>query len=100
PVADASTLSAGKIVYDVYCGTCHRPTGLGGPPGETEPGSFGVPLKGSAIVQAADPSALINTILYGAVVPPPPFTSSRKMMEGLRQELDDRDVARVASYVR
>jgi len=98
--ADAETMAAGEIVYDLHCGTCHLPTGLGGPPGETEPGSYGVPLVGSAVVLAADPSALINSILYGARLPAPPFTSRRKLMDGQRDELSDLQIAQVASYVR
>lgn len=96
----AESVAAGAVVYDVYCGTCHLPTGKGAPPGTIEPGSYGVPVAGSAVVQAADPSSLINTILFGPQIPGRPFTSHRKMMEPLGDDLSNTDVANLSNFLR
>jgi mono/diheme cytochrome c family protein len=86
-------LAAGAITYTVHCGTCHLPTGLGDE-------VMGVTLAGNAIVQAADPASLINVILYGPRLPPPPFVSDRTRMKPFGKRLSDEDVAAVATYVR
>jgi mono/diheme cytochrome c family protein len=91
--ADPQTLAAGETVYTVRCGTCHLPSGLGGD-------GLGVPLAGSAVVQAPDPSSLINSILYGLQLPPSPFVTGRKVMTPLADDMDDAEIAQVASYVR
>ena len=86
-------IAAGEITYTVHCGTCHLPTGLGDE-------VMGVTLAGNAIVQAADPSSLINVILYGPRLPPPPFVSDRTRMKPFGKRLSDEDIAQLASYVR
>lgn len=86
-------LAAGKISYTVHCGSCHLPTGLGDK-------GLGVTLAGNSIVQAADPSSLINVILYGPRLPPPPFVSERTRMKPFGKRLSDEDIANLASYVR
>ncbi len=86
-------LAAGEITYTVHCGTCHLPTGLGD---ET----MGVTLAGNAIVQAADPAALLNVILYGPRLPPPPFVSDRSRMKPFGKRLADEEIANLATYVR
>ncbi|CAN7630495.1 cytochrome c [Phenylobacterium sp. LjRoot225] len=88
-----SRVDDGEIVYTVHCGTCHLPDGKGDK-------VLGVPLGGNAIVQANDPSSLINVILYGPDLPPPPFASSRTTMKPFGKRLSDEDVAAVASYLR
>lgn len=93
PPPDEETLAAGEIVYTVHCGSCHLPTGLG----DT---GLGVPLAGSAVVQAPDPSSLINVILYGPHLPPRPFKVDRSNMKVFGKRLSDKDIASVASYVR
>jgi mono/diheme cytochrome c family protein len=90
-------MRAGAAAYTVRCGTCHLPTGLGAPMG-VEP--LGVPLAGSAVVQAPDPASLINTIIYGPQLPPYPFASPRRMMEPWGDKMSDEEIANVASYVR
>ena len=90
----AAVLSAGSTVYDVQCGTCHLPTGLGGP-------DSGPRLAGSLVVQASDPSSLINIILYGAALPEqatPP--KDWKIMEAFGDKLSDDDIAALASFLR
>jgi mono/diheme cytochrome c family protein len=95
---DPATLQAGALQYDIQCGTCHLPTGLGS--AETAP-----PLAGSPIVLAADPASLINTTLRGPVLPvtsPSTQWQSRKWqrMEGFAAKLSDEDAAALLSYVR
>ncbi|HWK52232.1 MAG TPA: cytochrome c, partial [Steroidobacter sp.] len=86
-------LASGKITYTVHCGSCHLPTGLGDE-------GLGVTLAGNSIVQAADPSSLINVILYGPRLPPPPFVSERTRMKPFGKRLSDDDIADLATYVR
>lgn len=91
--ASKEELAAGEIAYTVHCGTCHLPTGLGDE-------VMGVTLAGNAIVQAADPASLINVILYGPRLPPPPFVSARTRMKPFGKRLSDEDIANLATYVR
>nr|WP_298721224.1 cytochrome c [uncultured Steroidobacter sp.] len=93
--ADASVLAEGGALYDVHCGTCHLPTGLGGP----DEGS-GARLVGSPIVQAPNPASLINVIMYGPERPEPPLPHRWKKMPGFAEKLDDDEIAAIASFVR
>jgi mono/diheme cytochrome c family protein len=86
-------LAAGEISYTVHCGSCHLPTGLGDE-------GLGVTLAGNSIVQSADPSSLINVILYGPRLPPPPFVSDRSRMKPFGKRLSDEDIANLTTYVR
>ena len=86
-------LAAGEIAYTVHCGTCHLPTGLGDE-------VLGVSLAGNAIVQAADPASLINVILYGPDLPPPPFVAERTRMKPFGKRLSAEDIADLATYLR
>ena len=90
---DQLQLTAGETAYTVHCGTCHLPTGLGDE-------VLGVTLAGNAIVQAADPSSLINVILYGPHLPPPPFVVDRTRMKSFGKRLSDDEIAALATYVR
>lgn len=87
-------LGRGQTIYDLHCGTCHQPTGLGSP--ET-----GARLVGSPTVQASDPSSLINVIIYGPELsdPSPPQHDWRPM-EGFNDKINDEDIATLASYLR
>ena len=86
-------LAAGEIAYTVHCGTCHLPTGLGDE-------VLGVTLAGNAVVQASEPASLINVILYGPHLPPPPFVASRSRMKAFGKRLSDEDIADLATYLR
>ncbi|MFK4872612.1 c-type cytochrome [Novosphingobium sp. ZW T3_23] len=88
-----SRVDEGEIVYTVHCGTCHLPDGKGDR-------ILGVPLIRNPIVQAKDPSSLINVILYGPDLPPPPFNSGRANMKPFGKRLSDEDVAALATYLR
>ncbi len=99
--AEKQTLSAadnaaGENLYTIHCGTCHLPTGLGDKMGS----DLGPALVGSAVVQAADPASLINSILYGAQILTPPPVPGWKNMEGFADKLDDEEVATLANYLR
>ncbi len=92
------TMRQGSLLYDIHCGTCHLPTGLGSD-------TTGPPLLGSPVTLAADPASLINITLYG---PHPPRTApsteweSRawKRMEPYASVLDDEEAAALLSFIR
>jgi len=85
--------SAGEIVYTVHCGTCHLPDGKGDK-------ILGVSLARNPIVQAESPASLINVILYGPELPPPPFVSGRTKMKPFGKRLSDEDIASLTTYLR
>ncbi len=86
--------TAGSAVYDVHCGTCHEPTGMGSD-------DSGPRLAGSLVVQAPDPSSLINVILYGPQLPQPaPPVGGWKKMDPFGEKLSDDEIAQLASYLR
>lgn len=91
--ASEETIRAGARLYTIHCGTCHLATGMGGR-------EIGVPLVGSSVVQAPDPSTLINVILYGPEIPPPPFFTGREDMKIFGELLRNEEVAQIASFVR
>ena len=87
-------LGRGQTIYDLHCGTCHQPTGLGAP--ET-----GARLVGSLIVQAEDPASLINVILYGPQLPNPhPPIGQWKQMPGFNDKIEDEEIAVLATFLR
>jgi mono/diheme cytochrome c family protein len=93
--ANDNVLGMGRTLYNLHCGTCHLPTGLGDE--ESAPRLGG----GSLVVQASNPASLINVILYGPELPVPPLpTKRRKPMEEFQYLLDDEEVAALASYLR
>ena len=61
---------------------------------------LGVSLIRNPIVQASDPSSLINIILYGPHLPPPPFVVNRTRMKPFGKRMSDEDIAAVATYLR
>jgi len=93
--ASSSVLGMGRTVYNLHCGTCHLPTGLG----DAESGPQ--LARGSLVVQAENPASLINVILYGPELPDPPLpTRRRNPMEEFQYLLTDGEIAAVATYVR
>ena len=95
PAPDRQTLGRGRTVYNLHCGTCHLPTGEGDP--EMAPRLD----RGSLVVQDADPAALLNVILYGPALAVRASGSPwRTPMDHYRYELDDEEIAAVATYVR
>jgi len=93
--ATANVLKAGATLYDLHCGTCHQPTGLGGPSEDA-----GARLVGNPVVQAGNPASLINVILYGPHLAKLPGTKRWKDMPAFYEKLADDEVAAIASYIR
>lgn len=98
PKPSQETLADGELQYNIHCGTCHLPTGLGAE-------DTGPPLAGSATVNAPDPASLINITLYGAQVPhapPSPEWQTRKwqVMEAFGHKLSDEETALLLTYIR
>ncbi|NNU16143.1 c-type cytochrome [Parvularcula sp. ZS-1/3] len=92
--ASADKLGRGQTIYNIHCGTCHMPTGLGAP--ET-----GATLAGSPIVQAEDPASLLNVIIYGPELPDPwPPIGDWGQMPSFNDTLKDDEIAALASYMR
>ncbi len=93
--ADQQVLGRGRTIYNLYCGTCHLPTGLG----DTE---MGPKLNdGSLVVQAENPASMINVILYGPELPDPPLAPRWwEPMDEHQYLLDDEEIAAVASFIR
>lgn len=96
---DAQLLGRGRTVYNLHCGTCHLPTGLGDP-------EMGPRLAaGSLVVQDANPASMLNAILYAPEGPHsrwpdaglPPW---RNPMDAFQYLLDDDEVAAVATFIR
>lgn len=93
--ADETVLGMGETQYNLHCGTCHLPTGLGDE--ESAPQL----ARGSLVVQAASPASLINVILDSPQEPHPPLPQKwYKPMESFRYLLDDEEIAALASFVR
>jgi mono/diheme cytochrome c family protein len=92
--ANAALLRTGETLYNVHCGTCHQPDGLGSPSEDA-----GARLAGNPLVQAGNPASLINVILYGPQVAKLP-TKRWKQMEPFEEKLADDEIAAIASYLR
>ena len=95
---DGETMREGSLLYDIHCGTCHLPTGLGSD-------STGPPLQGSPVTLAADPASLINVTLYGPQLPRTAPSEEWKTRAWQRMEpyaaiLDDEEAAALLSYIR
>jgi mono/diheme cytochrome c family protein len=88
-------MRTGSNLYDVNCGSCHLPTGLG-----SKDENSGARLAGSTVVQASSPATLINVILYGPQVPEPPLSKHWKPMEPFGDKLADDDIAALATFLR
>jgi mono/diheme cytochrome c family protein len=94
PAAEG-VLAEGSALYDVHCGTCHLPTGLGGQDEDS-----GARLVGSPIVQASNPASLINVIVYGPERPPSSSPQRWKEMPAFAEKLTDEEIAAIASFIR
>jgi len=84
---------AGAGVYKARCEKCHGGSGRGGM-------FSGPPLAGSAVVQAEDPSSLVNAILVGSDAPESLSSESWETMPAYASLLDDGQVAAVSNYLR
>ncbi len=95
PETDSRVLGMGRTQYNLHCGTCHLPTGLGD--AEMAPRL----AQGSLVVRAEDPASLINVILYAPQMAElDKATHWLKPMEEFQYLLTDEEVAALASFVR
>jgi cytochrome c oxidase cbb3-type subunit II len=93
PVAGGYDSSKGEQQFTANCAVCHQATGQG------LPGAFPA-LKGDAVVNDADPSMHIRTVLFGlqgATVGDVKYASA---MPALGSKLSDADIANVIDYER
>jgi mono/diheme cytochrome c family protein len=90
-------MELGAKQYDIHCGTCHLPTGLGS-------ADTGPPLAGSALAQAPDPSSLVDLVINGPRIPAhsPSAQWQRpwQSMTPFGQKLSDEQAAALLTYVR
>lgn len=91
-------MDLGARQYDIHCGTCHLPTGLGSD-------DTGPPLAGSALAQAPDPASLIGLVINGPRLPPEPPSDAWRMrpwrsMTPFGQKLSDEQAAALLTFVR
>jgi mono/diheme cytochrome c family protein len=93
PPSAAGQPDLGASIYKERCEKCHMSSGRGG--FLTAP-----PLAGSAIVQAEDPSSLVNIILYGQGSPHNLPANAWETMKAYADVLSDEQVAAAGSYVR
>lgn len=94
---DAKVMALGSRQYDIHCGTCHLPSGLGS--ADNAP-----PLAGSALAQAPDPASLIDLVINGPRLPPElPSEAWRRpwqSMSPFAQKLSDEEAAALLTFVR
>jgi mono/diheme cytochrome c family protein len=90
---DADLMSRGGAIYVDQCIGCHRTNGSG------IAGVF-PPLKGSQIVQAKDPTTVINLVLAGAQEPSTAEKPAAFAMPAFGWKLSDDDIAALVSYLR
>jgi len=83
----------GEQVYGNKCSACHQLTGQG------LPGVF-PPLKGSAVVTAADPTEHIRTVLRGLAGKAINGVAYGAAMPAFADQLSDEEVAAVLNYER
>ncbi len=104
PAADTGARPSKQVMelgakqYDIHCGTCHLPIGLGSE--DTAP-----PLAGSALAQAPNPASLIDLVINGPRLPVEPPSSEWLMrpwqsMTPFAQKLSDEEAAALLTYVR
>ena len=94
-VPDPEIMGRGRTIYNLHCGTCHLPTGVGDP--DMAPRLD----RGSLVVQDENPTSMINVILYGPHLPSPPLLPKwREPMEDFQYLLDDEEVAAAATFIR
>jgi mono/diheme cytochrome c family protein len=90
-------MELGAKQYDIHCGTCHLPTGLGS-------ADTGPPLAGSALAQAPDPSSLVDLVINGPRIPAhSPSTQWQRPWQSMTpfgQKLSDEQAAALLTYVR
>jgi mono/diheme cytochrome c family protein len=91
--ADSNVLAAGGAIYQDLCSSCHRSGGKGVP--EMFPN-----LSEAGTVSAKDPTTVLRVILEGAQSVATEREPTGPAMPAFGWQLDDAQVAEVASYIR
>ncbi|HEY6515207.1 MAG TPA: cytochrome c [Steroidobacteraceae bacterium] len=90
---DNPLMVAGAAIYRDTCSGCHKIDGSGVP--------YLIPnLAGSAAVASREPTTLLRVILHGAASAATPEEPTAPQMPSYAWQLDDIQVAAVATYVR
>jgi mono/diheme cytochrome c family protein len=92
-VSQPSWAALGKQVYENKCAACHQLTGQG------LPGVF-PPLKGNAVVTAADPTEHIRAVLRGLAGKTIDGVAYASAMPAFADQLSDEEVAAVLNHER
>jgi mono/diheme cytochrome c family protein len=91
--ADDPVMVAGAAIYHDVCAGCHKIDGTGEP--------YLIPdLAGSAAVASREPTSLLQVILHGAASVATREEPTGPQMPSYAWQLDDAQVAAVATYVR
>ena len=93
PTCAQDATAKGRQLFTQQCVMCHQATGLG------IPTAF-PPLKGSAVVNDANPSAHIHAVLYGAQGAEIDGVKYAAPMPEFGSRLNDADIAAIINYVR
>jgi mono/diheme cytochrome c family protein len=91
----ANERDAGQALYDKHCEECHLSTGRGG--FRKAPA-----VASSTIVQARDPSSLVNVIVYGGKQAQgiPSAFDAWEDMPGFKDKMTDAEIAQLANFLR
>ncbi len=90
---DKGTLTAGAAIYRDLCSACHAPDGEGVP-------NMFPALANAATVRAKDPTTVLRVILQGAQTVATDREPTGPAMPAFGWQLDDAQIAAVATYVR
>ena len=88
-------LLAGQSLYDRHCQECHLSSGRGG-------FRKAPPVAGSVLVQAKEPSSLVNVILYGAqpAADIPASLYTWEEMPGFGDKMTDAELGQLSTFLR
>ena len=93
PQGRGEEVGAGRSLYLAMCAGCHAAGGEGKP-------NVTVALKGNSTLRNTDAHNLIHVILAGVGAKAFPGNQGRQAMPGFAHNLDDREVAELANYLR
>ena len=91
--ANADALMGGRTVYVDSCAPCHGADGVGVP-------RLFPPLKGSSVVQSANPTTLARVVLHGTQNAATDRAPTAPSMPPFAWMLNDAEVAEVLTYIR
>ena len=91
--ASDPVMQAGAAIYADECSACHTPDGAG-------VARLFPRLKGSPVVQSANPTSLIHVVLEGSRAVATDSAPTAPAMPPFAWKLSDRDVADVVTYIR